>query len=226
MTYQQYSQQPVQQRPAQQQLEDSFYTKVIGWTFISFAAMALSALLIGPLIPRALMTPIYLVTLGALIAAAFIRKNSAKLSGIFAVVLPAVLGVMLYSTLESFISAGAGNIVGLAAAGTLVIFGSMAAWGWTSKKSLNHLSNKLFFGLLGIIAVSLLNAFFFHLSGLSLVISIASLAIFTIYTFIDIQRVRDGSSSGRPASAYALDLFLDVYNIFVNLLNILSFFRD
>lgn len=202
---------------------EGFYSKVLAWLALSFGVAAVGTFFIGPLVPQAFIMPLSLIAIGALIAASFSRK-AMKLSGLFAVVIPFILGITLYPTLNYYISSGSGNIVSSAAAGTALIFGVMATVGWTSKKSLNHLAPFLFWGVLGLIGVSLMNVFLFQLTGLSLIISIAVVAVFAVYTYIDIQAIRDRSRGDAPASYYALNVFLDIWNIFVSLLNILGIF--
>lgn len=201
---------------------NEFYRKIMTWLAVSFGAASAGVFLIGPKIPQSMIMPLGIVAIVALIAASFSRK-AMKLSGLFAIVIPVILGITLYPTLNYYVNNGMGNIVGIAAAGTAIIFGLMAILGWTSKVSLNKWGPKLFILLIGIIAISLLNAFIFKLTILSLVISIAVVIVFSIYTFIDIQAIRDRSPSDQiPASFYALNIFLDIYNIFVSLLNILG----
>lgn len=205
------------------QAENSFYSKVMLWLGISFAVAAIGTFVLGPLVPPAAVLPLYLVVLVALIASAFARKAK-KFMGAFAVAVPTVLGIVLYPTLNAYISSGSGDIVGMAALGTALVFGVMAYWGWTSKKSMYRFAPALFALLIGIIALSLLNAFIFHLSVLSFVISLAAVGVFAVYTFIDIQMVRDKIGAEElPPSFYALNIFLDIYNLFVSLLNIFGF---
>lgn len=202
-----------------------FYSKVMAWVAGSFASATVGAILIGPMVPPALMMPLYIVTFIALMAAGFSRKMMA-LSGPFAVVIPLILGIILYPTLNYYISSGLGGVVGMAAGGTAIIFGGMALLGWTSNKNLNHLAPKLFFVFLGLIAMSFLNAFLFQLPIIAVLISGAVIVICSIYTFIDIQNLKNRSPyDAIPASRYALNLFLNIYNIFVSLLNILGFLR-
>lgn len=205
------------------QAENSFYSKVMLWLGISFAVAAIGTFVLGPLVPPAAVLPLYLVVLVALIASAFARKAK-KFMGAFAVAVPTVLGIVLYPTLNAYISSGSGDIVGMAALGTALVFGVMAYWGWTSKKSMYRAMPALFAILIGVIVLSLLNAFIFHLSVLSFVISLAAVGVFAVYTFIDIQRIRDRAGADQlPPSSYALDIFLDIYNLFVSLLNIFGF---
>lgn len=206
----------------------SLYARVLAWLAGEFGVMIAAMYLLGPIVPQRVVMTLYLLLLGSMIIAAFVRRIRG-FSEVFAIIVPAILGIALYSTLNYYVAAGSGSIVMSAAAGTLVIFGIMSVWGFTSKKSIDSWGQKLFFILLGVIAVSLLNAFVFHLAALSFVISLATVVIFSIYTFIDIQRVKKDSMRGldqqQPASSYALNIFLNIYNLFVSLLNIFSSFR-
>lgn len=202
---------------------DGFYGKVMSWIFVSLLLTFIGIFMIGPLIPPQAVMWIWGVSLIALIAASFSRK-SMKFMGFFVIILPLALGIILYPTLNYYVQTGSGDIIGMAVAGTGLIFGSMSIWGWVSPKSAEKLSSKLFVIVLGLIGVSLLNVFIFKLELLSFIISLVVLVVFSIYTFIDIQRLRDRSINA-PASWYALNIYLNIYNIFVSLLNILSFVR-
>lgn len=204
---------------------NDLYRKVLLWITAQFAVMAVGVYFVGPLVPQSMITPLYLILLGAMLLSAFTR--SSILTGpVMAIAVPFILGITLYGTLKYFVSTGSGDIILSAAIGTAIIFGIMAFIGYTSKKSLNSIAGKLFAVLLGLIAISLLNSFLFQITGLSLVISFAAIAIFSIYIFIDIQAIRDDVNGDIPASVHALNIFLDIYNIFISLLNILSIFRD
>lgn len=206
----------------------AFYQKVMVWVTAAMGAAAFGSLFIGPLIPPALMLPLYVVVLIALIVASFSRRTlNPTFSNVFAIAVPALLGIILYPTLNYYLSSGMGNIVSMAAMGTVVIFGGMAVLGWVSQVNLNRWMPKLFFILLGVIVLSILNVLFFKLTLISLLISMAVVVIMAIYTFIDIQMLRDRNPHDNvPPSFYALNLFLNIYNIFVNLLNILGILRN
>lgn len=204
---------------------NKFYSKVMAWVAGSFLAATVGAIFIGPFVPPALMMPLYIVVFVALLASGFSRKLMA-LSGVFAIAIPLILGIILYPTLNYYFATGSGGIVGMSALGTAIIFGGMAFLGWTSNKNLNHLAPKLFFVMLGLIAMSFLNIFLFQLPLIGVIISGAVIIIMSLYTFIDIQQLKNRSPyDAIPASRYALNLFLNIYNIFVSLLNILGFLR-
>jgi len=134
-----------------------------------------------------------------------------------------IIGISVYKTIISYINIGAGNVVIAALVITAIVFGVTAILAWMSSKNWYNLLPKMCIILLAIIAISLLNIFAFKLEIIGLLIAIASTAIFTIYTYIDIQAVRDKAyTDDTSASFYALNIFLDIFNLFVNILKILA----
>lgn len=204
-----------------------FFSQVMTWLAVAFGGMLFGVIVLGPLIPPALLTPMYFVVLGVLLLSAFVRSAAKYLAGPMAVVVPTVIGAISYPMLNYYVQTGLGSLIALAAAGTVVVFGSMAVWGWTTKKNLTGWYKPMFFILLGIIAVSLLNAFVFHLALIQVVIAVAALVVFSIYSMMDIQSLKNAQRYGTDAhpGIFALNIFLDIWNIFTSLLRILSVFR-
>jgi FtsH-binding integral membrane protein len=207
--------------------EPRFFGRVMTWLAAGFGAALAGIVLIGPMIPQSLLMPLYFLALGVLLFSAFARKAAKALAGPLAIAIPAILGIISYPTLNNYVASGMGDIIVMAAAGTVVIFGSMAIWGWTTTKNLSGWYKPMFFILLGVIAVSLLNAFVFHIGTLELVISLGVLVIFSIYTVMDIQSLKNADKYGTDAhpAMYALNIFLNIWNIFMSLLRIFSAFR-
>lgn len=200
------------------------YSVTLGWTAIAFAVALTGAALIGPAITPAMRMPISLGVIAILAITSFVRTlMTDTVAKILVFVIPAALGAITYPWVAHLASTGDSGIVLMALAGTAIVFGAAAVLGWTSRVSLESWSNKLVAVIFGMIAVGLLNAFVFHLPVISLVISIISLIVFSVLSFVDLQRVRDGRYSS-PARA-ALSIFLDVFNIFTSLLNILGYSR-
>lgn len=202
----------------------NIYTQTMIWIGVAFASALAGLALLGPLIPPAYVGMLSLVIVVGLLATAFIRRRSSKVDRALAIIVPFLLGSILYSSLKYYVSIGAANIIVLAAIGTIVAFGTAAVLGWNSKKSINSWAKPMFGILIGIIVLSVLNMLIFHLTILSLLISIGALILFTIYSYIDIQIIRDARDGDRPESM-ALNIFLDIFNIFTSLLNILGILR-
>ena len=110
------------------------------------------------------------------------------------------------------------QIVGLAAAGTGVTFLSLAAIASSPARDFGYLGKFLFIGLILAIVASLANMFF-HIPAMSLAISGVSILIFSGYILYDVNQIVRGGQTNYVMAT--LNLYLDVYNIFVNLLNIL-----
>lgn len=111
-----------------------------------------------------------------------------------------------------------GQLVGLAAAGTGAIFLSLAGVATVSKKDFSFLGNFLFVGIVLLILASLANLYF-QVPVLSLALSAISVLIFSGYVLFDVSRIVQGGETNYVMATLAL--YLDVYNLFVNLLSLL-----
>lgn len=220
MTYGTTPSQPTRDEP-----EGTFYGKVMLWATGALASSAFGTAFLGPLVPQSLMIPLYILMLITLLGVGFLRRARGVLAPVLTIAVPLVLGIILYPTLNYYITSGAGDVVTNALLGTGIIFGSMSIIAWRSPKSLERFAGWAFAALIGIIVLSLVNVFLLHLTILQLLISFGVLILFSVLTWIDIQRVRDRVDSDNPAF-HALSLFLDFLNIFVALLNIFGIMRD
>lgn len=203
---------------------DGVWGATMKWVAIYFLVSLAATVLIGPLIPQALMMPLYFGLLAYMIFMGFRQKGisptGAKVMGCLTV---SILGVLLYPTLGYYVSSGSTDILVMSLVGAVTVFSVAGIVGYKSSKTLYHWGGMLFGLVLAFIALSMLNAFVFHQPVVSIIVSIGVLVIFTIYSYIDIQRIRDRASGGvEAAPMYALSIFLDIYNLFVSLLNILG----
>ncbi len=114
-----------------------------------------------------------------------------------------------------------GQLIGLAAGGTGLIFGSLAAVATVTKKDFSFMGKFLFIGLMLLIVASLANLFF-QIPALALALSAISVLIFSAYILFDVSRIVNGGETNYIMATLAL--YLDIYNIFVNLLNLLLAF--
>lgn len=197
------------------------YKRVIGWVAAQMAVATLTALILGPMIPPTMIMGINLAVVAGLIVMSFVRV-SPRVAPVIALIVPAAIGLIVYVSISHYLNAGMGNIVIMAAASTMVIFTTLAVMAWRSERSIKSWSGKMFAILLGLIALSILNIFL-KMTMLSLIISGAGAVLFSLYIFMDIQRIRDlRQDDNATASMYALNIFLDIVNLFLNLLNILG----
>lgn len=130
------------------------------------------------------------------------------------------MGLMLSRLIEYTLgfSNGAGLIM-TAFGGTAIIFCGMATIATVSKRDFSGMGKWLFAGVLVILVASLANIFL-HLPALQLTISVVAIAIFSAYILYDVQQVVNGGETNYISATLAI--YLDVYNVFANLLSILG----
>ena len=76
----------------------------------------------------------------------------------------------------------------------------------------------LFIGLMLLIVASLANMFF-QIPALALTISAIAVMIFSAYILFDVSRIVTGGETNYVMAT--LSLYLDIYNLFINLLSLL-----
>src|SRR5450830_1058133 len=132
------------------------------------------------------------------------------------------MGLMLSRLIEYTLGySNGGTLIMTAFGGTALIFGVMATVATVSKRDFSGMSKWLFAGLLVIVVASLANIFL-QLPALQLTISVVAIAIFSAYILFDVQQVINGGETNYISAT--LRIYLDVYNVFVNLLSILGIF--
>lgn len=146
------------------------------------------------------------------------NRNSA-LGVVLLLVLTGFMGLMLGPVLQVALHLRNGaQIVGLAAGGTGLIFMSLAGYASVSKKDFSFLGNFLFIGLILLIVASLANMFF-HLPLMMVTISTIAVLIFSGFILFDVSRIVLGGETNYVMAT--LSLYLDIYNLFLNLLQLL-----
>jgi modulator of FtsH protease len=113
------------------------------------------------------------------------------------------------------------QLIGLAAGATGVIFFGLASYVTVSKKDFSFLGKFLFVGLILLILGSIANLFF-QVPAASLTISAIAVAIFAGYILYDVSDVVQGGETNYVMAT--LRIYIDIYNIFVHLLNLLLAF--
>ena len=113
------------------------------------------------------------------------------------------------------------QLIGMAAGGTGLIFFSLATLATVTGKDFGFMSKFLFIGLILMIVASLANIFF-AIPVLSLTISAIAVLIFSAYILFDISQIIHGGETNYVMAT--MSLYLDIYNIFINLLSLLMAF--
>ncbi|MFZ3019401.1 MAG: Bax inhibitor-1/YccA family protein [Gallionella sp.] len=133
-----------------------------------------------------------------------------------------VAGVLLGPILQVALHLKNGaELVGMAAGGTGVIFFSLATVATVTKKDFSFMGKFLFIGLILLIVASLANLFF-QIPALSLTISAIAVMIFSAYILYDVSQIVHGGETNYVMAT--LGLFLNIYNLFISLLQLLMAF--
>ena len=132
------------------------------------------------------------------------------------------MGLMLSRILGFVLGMSNGSqLIMLAFGGTAAVFGTMATIATTTKRDFSHLQKFLLIGVVLLIVASLANIFL-QLPALMLTVSVMAVGIFSVLLLVDLQRVVNGGETNYISATLAV--YLDVYNIFVNLLMLLGVF--
>lgn len=132
------------------------------------------------------------------------------------------MGLMLSNILRVALGfSNGGALIATAAGGTGAIFFSLASIATVTKKDFSFLGKFLFIGLVVILLASLANIFF-QIPALALTVSAAAVMLFSAYILFDISRIVTGGEDNYISATLAV--YLDVYNVFVSLLNLLMAF--
>ena len=132
------------------------------------------------------------------------------------------MGLMLSNILRAALGfSNGGMLIAMAAGGTGAIFFTLAGIASTTQRDFSSIGKFLFAGVILLLVASLANVFF-HIPALALAVSAIAVAIFSAYILYDINRIVHGGETNYISATLAV--YLDVYNIFVNLLNLLMIF--
>ncbi len=155
-----------------------------------------------------------------IISGAINRLNATTALGLF-FVYAATLGLTVGLVVQLY-TTGSVTVAFLSAS---AMFGAAAVYGAVTKRSLAQLGGILFMGLIGLIVASVLNLFL-QSTGISWVISIIGVVLFTALTAYDVQRIQSGDIAAATGSVEkgavigALRLYLDFINLFFFLLRL------
>jgi modulator of FtsH protease len=130
------------------------------------------------------------------------------------------MGLMLTPLLRYTLgfSNGGALIMG-AFGGTAAVFAAMATVATVSKRDFSGMGSWLFAGTIVLLLAMVAN-FFLQLSALHLVVLVMAMGIFSAWLIYDVQRVINGGETNYISAT--LSIYLDLYNIFTALLQLLG----
>lgn len=152
----------------------------------------------------------------------FFAINATRNSAMGVVLLLALtgfMGLMLGPVLQVALSLkNGGEIIGLAAGGTGAIFFTLAGIATVTKKDFSFMGKFLLVGIVLLIVASLANLFF-QIPALALTLSAVAVLLFSAFILYDVSRIVNGGETNYVMATLAI--YLDIYNLFVNLLQLL-----
>jgi len=132
-------------------------------------------------------------------------------------------GLTLSPTIYLFISHDLLNIVLFAFILTFVLFVLLSIFAMKTERDFSGIGNILMIILLVVIIAGIINLFL-KLPILNLVISVVSAVLFSVFIIYDTQRIINDNIADEYDAV--IELYLDILNLFVSLLNILGYGAD
>ena len=132
------------------------------------------------------------------------------------------MGLMLSRILQVALGfSNGGSMIALAAGGTGAIFFTLSSVAAVSKRDFTGMGKFLFAGVILVLLAVVANIFF-QIPALSLTIAVAAVGIFSAYILYDISRIMQGGETNYVSATLAV--YLDIYNVFVSLLQLIMAF--
>ena len=210
----------------------SFLRKVYGWMFVGLGITATIALAVAssPAIVQTLATNRILffgLMFGELGLVFYLSARVQKLSPGTAAGLFLLYSALNGVTLSFIFLLYSGTSIATTFLVTAGMFGALALYGSTTKRSLAGVGQFVFMGLIGVVLASVVGMFW-KSEGLQFIISIVGVIVFTGLTAWDAQRLKVMAASvpegqyGSYSVVGALSLYLDFINLFLFMLRFLG----
>ncbi|MBD3108702.1 Bax inhibitor-1 family protein [Bacillus sp. AGMB 02131] len=205
----------------------SVLPKFAGSLVIALIGMIIGFLFIPPAI--AVLMPFVVIVL--LIISFFVKLRKRKsgfssnltLKTVYFFVI--LMGIGVYPSIAFYISDIGAELVLLAFGITTVLFSVLAIYAYISKQNFSSLGGFLFIALIALILLNVADIWIqtdiFHIG-----LSFAGILIFSGYVLYDISRMKDAAFTEDEVPEAVLDLFLDFLNIFLDVLRLISIFKD
>jgi FtsH-binding integral membrane protein len=115
------------------------------------------------------------------------------------------------------------SVLWQAAGATAAFVAALGAYGYATRRDLSSWARGLFWALLGLIVFGIV-AILVSIPHSNIIYSVAGLGIFGAFTIFDFNRLRRANPSA--AVPIAASIFLDIFNVFLLLLELFSGGRD
>ena len=153
-----------------------------------------------------------------------LRKTQNSNNGILtAFAIAGLLGYSIGPMLTHYLAMPNGaDLVFQALTGTGVSFFAISFYAQNTKKDFSFLNGMIFFAMIGIIVLSIINFFFIESSGFSLFMSFAVVLIMGAYMLSQMSSIINGGETNYIVAT--VGLYLALHNMFTSLLHILGAF--
>lgn len=158
--------------------------------------------------------------LGVLFALQPVARRSAPLGLLFLYGFTFLSGMSLGPVIGFYLVA-APAILGQALILTAIITGGLTVFAWTTDVSLARFQTWLFVGLLALIGGSVL-AFFVRATWLEILLGGGGAVLFSLFLIHDVQKIKRMDGAFASAVIMAAMVYLDIVNLFLSLLRLLS----
>jgi len=133
------------------------------------------------------------------------------------------LGYCLGPILNSFLSAGMGDVIALALGGTALVFFCCSAYVLTTRKDMSFLGGMMMAGFV-VLLVAVIANLFLQIPALHLAISVMFILFSAGAILWETSNIIHGGETNYIRAT--VSLYVSLYNIFVSLLSILGFARS
>ncbi len=190
--------------------------------FLLSLTLAFSALVATASTLLQLPSPGLILTLVGMYGLMFLTYRLAdKPSGLIATfAFTGFLGYILGPIMNSYLSAGMGDVIGMALAGTALVFVGCSAYVLTTRKDMSFLGGMLMAGVI-VVLVAMVANIFLQITALHLAISGVFILISSGAILYETSNIIRGGETNYVRAT--VSLYVSIYNIFISLLSILGF---
>ena len=202
--------------------------KLIRNTYTLLAMTLLFSAVTASLSVWMLMPPVtYLVSIGISFALMWLvlPRTAQSASGIGVVfAITGLLGFALGPILSMYLKLPHGpQLVATALGGTGAIFLGLSAYALTTRRDFSFMGGFLFVGMLVVLGASLANIFL-HIPAMSLAMSALVVMLMSGFILYDTSRMVHGGVDNYILAT--INLYMNIFNLFINLLQLLGFAND
>lgn len=130
------------------------------------------------------------------------------------------MGMTIGPALDAYVRAGYSDLVYEAAGLTAALTFALSAYALTTGRDFSRLEDYLYFALLGLILVGVASLFL-QVPYLHLGIGLVGAAVFCGFILVDVRKARDVEDTMGNAVLLAVNIYLDILNLFLYLLQLL-----